>query len=100
MNKKDFNKLRRYAIIDNAECQYILAGLYLNDKKYQNIDKAIFWYTKSQELGYAKSMLQLGLIYSNRQYNVYDKNLAIYLLNQAYEHGEFTASMYLMMLQR
>ena len=100
MSKVDIKELRRFAIIDNKEAQYTLGTIYLENKKLKDIDKAIFWLTKSSELGCKEAMSLLGNIYSNNNYGVYNKNMAIKFYQMAYDHGDYTAMMMLSLLKR
>ena len=100
MPKIDIINIRRHAILDNREAQYALGMQYLENKKMKDIDKAVFWFTKSAELGLKESMSMLGNIYGTNKYGLYNKELGIYYLELAYNHGDFTAALLLSLLKR
>ena len=57
--------------LNSAEAAYLLATHFVNGYgRGVNIDKAIYWYKKSSELGYRRAYYELGVIYHKYKQNI------------------------------
>lgn len=55
--------MKRGSELDDAECQYGLAVIYMNDQ-YKDDRQAIYWLQKSAENGYDEAQYKLGMCYT------------------------------------
>ena len=77
----------------NADAQYKLAGMYeLGNGVEEDMDKAVYWYTKAAEQGLADAQYELGLIYSNGDYVEMDDVRGADLIRQAADQGHQDAN--------
>jgi len=72
----------------NADAQYELAGMYEDGNGIEeDIDKAVYWYTKAAEQGLADAQFELGVMYFNGDNVEIDDVKGADLIRQAADQG-------------
>lgn len=84
----DFDELVKQAESGDADAQYELAEKYYNgDEVVQNIEKAIYWYTKAGEQGESAAQYALACHYCHKG----DLEKARYWVKEAIKSGHAIA---------
>ncbi len=89
-----YNELKKMADNGNAYAQMSLGDMYYYGENIdKDVDKAIYWYTKSAEQGFLEAQHNLGVAYSNGEEIPQNYDKSIYWFTKAAEHG-FDKSQY------
>lgn len=87
MNQTDFNELLKKAEAGDAKSQYLVALDYdignLLRGAEPDVEKVIYWYTKSAQQGYAEAQNELAVCYEQGKYVKKDLKVAAYWYEKA-----------------
>ena len=76
----------------NLEAMNKLGVAYANEEEYRDIELAIRWFAKASTLGFSRSTLNLGKLFSYEKYGQVDGEKAIAFFKQALSQGNKEAA--------